>query len=260
MKPQQSSFEQTMLTLKTVGTAQEMQFRQATDALRACDDYEATLSAAQLALHRLCADPLLFASTRASVPGAGAAKLMAALGYRSADGAHFVFEGAKSPVVLRRLALATKALDAYRADERARRATAKFAALPAEPSPGASGTTTLRVMPANERRRYEADDTFAKALAWIRVVVDDPDLGCDQVTVEFPKKRLTADDGGRTLQALGLWPSATLRVGGEPAPPLPPPPPRGLRLGGKPKPSDLFRRVKSRFDAAPAPAPTPSQA
>merc|ERR1719181_1592015 len=84
MKPQQSSFEQTMLTLKTVGTAQEMQFRQATDALRACDDYEATLSAAQLALHRLCADPLLFASTRASVPGAGAAKLMAALGYRSA--------------------------------------------------------------------------------------------------------------------------------------------------------------------------------
>ena len=140
MKPQQSSFEQTMLTLKTVGTAQEMQFRQATDALRACDDYEATLSAAQLALHRLCADPLLFASTRASVPGAGAAKLMAALGYRSAGGAHFVFEGAKSPVVLRRLALATKALDAFRADERARRATAKFAALPAEPSPGASGT------------------------------------------------------------------------------------------------------------------------
>ena len=115
-------------------------------------------------------------------------------------------------------------------------------------------------MPANERRRYEADDTFAKALAWIRVVVDDPDLGCDQVAVEFPKKRLAEDDGGRTLQALGLWPSATLRVGAEPAPLLPPPPPRGLRLGGKPKPSDLFRRVKSRFDAAPAPAPTPSQA
>ena len=75
------------------------------------------------------------------------------------------------------------------------------------------------------------------------------------------RRELTPDDLKRTLQALGLWPSATLKLRGDAVPPPPPPP----RPSNKPKPSDIFRKVKmarrkreaeerAAYRSAPAPA------
>ena len=254
----EKTFEELLLTLKTVGTREEQQFRRAMEALRSVDDWEATVDGAMEAVERLCADPLLFSASRARVPGRGAAALMEALRYRSIGGdARYAFEGAASAVALRRLALARTAMAAFRTDEVARRAAARFSGLAPEPPVGAAGTTTLRVVPANEKRRFEADDTFLKVLPWLRVLASNPALGAEGASVVHPPKDLARGDDAKTLQALGLWPSATLSLE-PPAAALPPPPPprRPASLpAGKPKPSDLFKRVKRRFDGAKEAAP-----
>ena len=80
----------------------------------------------------------------------------------------------------------------------------------------------------------------------------------EDVALVHPRRELTPDDLKRTLQALGLWPSATLKLRGDAVLPSPPP-----RPSNKPKPSDIFKKIKmarkraereERYRPAPAPA------
>ena len=117
-------------------------------------------------------DPELFTSRRAAVAG-DATSLMAALGYAPLEGlpGRYEFRASTTPVVLRRLALASKALDALR-EEPTRRAAQRFDHLPPEPALGISGTTTLTLLSgidaAAAAPTTEADDVLEKVMGWLR--------------------------------------------------------------------------------------------
>jgi len=161
--------------------------------------------------------------------------------------------------VLRRLALASASLEAALREEPTRRAAQRFDHLPPEPPLGVSGTTTLTLLSGStppQRRRYDADDVLAKVMGWLRAA-SERNVGVEDLALVHPRRELTPDDLKRTLQGLGLWPSATLRLRGD-APPPPPPCPTN-----KPKPSDIFKKVRAarkraereeRYRSAPAPA------
>ena len=96
-------------------------------------------------------------------------------------------------------------------------------------------------------------------MGWLRAA-SERNVGVEDVALVHPRRELTSEDLKRTLQGLGLWPSATLKLRGD-APPPPPPP----RPSNKPKPSDIFRKVKmarrkreaeerAAYRSAPAPA------
>ena len=110
-----------------------------------------------------------------------------------------------------------------------------------------------------QRRRYEADDVLEKVMGWLRAA-SERSVSFEDVALVHPRRELTPEDLKRTLQGLGLWPSATLRLRGD-APPPPPPP----RPSNKPKPSDIFKKVRAArkraereeraaYRSAPAPA------
>mmetsp|Transcript_20500 Transcript_20500/g.61109 ORF Transcript_20500/g.61109 Transcript_20500/m.61109 type:complete len:251 (-) Transcript_20500:49-801(-) len=248
MKPYAATLER----LKTVGSAEHVRFTKAVAELKDADDYQATLSAATAALRKLVDDPDLFSARRAVVAGSRAPSLMAALGYAATDAVpdKYEFAGARTPVALRRLALAANALDAFAAEEPARRAKKALEALPPEPVVGAAGTTTITFLPGPKRRRYDADDTFDRVMQWLRVAAAHPNASLADVDLVHPRRELAAGDGARTLQALDLWPSATVRVRNPNAPPPPPPTNKLSVRANKPKPSDLFRAVNNRFAKA----------
>ena len=114
---------------------------------------------ARAAIDKLVQDPTLFSSRRAAVAGE-ATSLMAALGYDPLEGlpGQYEFRASRTPVVLRRLALASSALDAALREEPTRRAAQRFDQLPPEPALGASGTTTLTIL-LSVRRRCAAATT-----------------------------------------------------------------------------------------------------
>lgn len=243
------SYEATLTALRVQGTREEKNLRTACEALRTSDDYEATLRSAIAALDRLVADPHLFASSRAVVAGAGADALMASLGYAFAAPTVFAYRGERTPVALRRLTLAARALAAFRDEEAARRASAALRALAPEPEVGAAGTTVLKLLPGAARRRFASDDDFAKALPWVRAVAAVADLSIDGIECAHPARAFVVGDERKTLMALGLWPSATLRLKAGPADAPPPPPPTAF-AANKPKPSELIRRARRGFSTA----------
>jgi len=254
-----SSYQQTLDRLKTVGSREHATFESAVASLRGRDDYAETVADARAALDALVSDPDLFSSRRASCGGGGASLLMGALGFRPLVGTRYEYVGLRTPVTLRRLELASKALASFADEEPARRAAARFDGLPPEPPLGAAGTTTLLLLPSRDRRRYAADDPLAKVVPWVRVAGQAPGASAVDLELVHPPsaEALCAADERKTLQALGLWPSATLRLRGADAP-APAPAPAKATVK-KPKPSDLFKRVKNRFDplpprAAPSPA------
>ena len=183
-------------------------------------------------------------------------------GLRISAPGRFEFRGATAPVVLRRLALASASLEAALREEPTRRAAQRFDHLPPEPPIGVSGTTTLTLLSAStlpQRRRYESDDVLEKVMGWLRAA-SERSVSVEDVALVHPRRELTPEDLKRTLQGLGLWPSATLKLRDD-APP-PPPPPRPLN---KPKPSDIFKKVRAArkraereeraaYRSAPAPA------
>lgn len=254
-----TSYQQTLERLKTVGTREHATFEKAVSALKQHDDYATTVSGARAALDQLVSDPDLFSSRRASCAGGGAPLLMSSLSFQPLVGSRYEYVGLRTPVALRRLELASQALQSFANEEPARRAAARFDGLPPEPPLGAAGTTTLLLLPSRDRRRYAADDPLAKVVPWVRVAGASPTATAEDIELVHPpaEEPLCAGDERKTLQALGLWPSATLRLRGTNTPP--PPPPRAKAAVKKPKPSDLFKRVKNRFDplpprAAPSPA------
>ena len=131
--------------------------------------------------------------------------------------------------------------------------------MPPEPPLGVSGTTTLTLLSAStppQRRRYEADDVLEKVMGWLRAA-SERSVSVEDVALVHPRRELTPEDLKRTLQGLGLWPSATLKLRGDASPPPPP------RPSNKPKPSDIFKKIKmarkraereERYRSAPAPA------
>mmetsp|Transcript_16089 Transcript_16089/g.48322 ORF Transcript_16089/g.48322 Transcript_16089/m.48322 type:complete len:273 (+) Transcript_16089:237-1055(+) len=268
-----TTYQQTLDRLKTVGTRELAVFERAVASLKDRDDYASTVTDARAALDTLVLDPDLFSSRRASCGGGGAPLLMAAVGFKPLINDRYEYVGERTPVALRRLALASAALESFAREEPGRRAAARFADLPPEPPVGAAGTTTLTLLPCRDRRRFAADDPFAKAMPWVRAAAAAPAAAPEDVELVHPTSSEPVDER-KTLQALGLWPSATLRLRGT-APP--PPPPRAASKVKKPKPSDLFKQVKaarkaaerrdatdrrdlltSRFDARPRAAPAPA--
>ena len=104
---------------------------------------------------------------------------------------------------------------------------------------------------------YEADDVLEKVMGWLRAA-SERNVAVEDFALVHPRRELTPDDLKRTLQGLGLWPSATLKLRGDAVPPPPPP-----RPSNKPKPSDIFKKIKmarkraereERYRSAPAPA------
>ena len=61
-----------------------------------------------------------------------------------------------------------------------------------------------------------------KVMGWLRAA-SERNVGVEDVALVHPRRELTPEDLKRTLQGLGLWPSATLKLRGD-APPPPPPP------------------------------------
>ena len=152
------------------------------------------------------------------------------------------------------------------------------------------GATITFVLPGNHRvpRRFDGDDCFEKLIRFLatvdssktppdflegktwRILVDRlgaPVWWCDAWTFATDDLTFEPKHASSTLNALGLWPSATIRVtSASAANVMPPPPPPavpvtssssggGYRLGGgpsKPKPSDLFQKVETRFQNAPS--------
>ena len=108
-----TTYEQTLERLKTQGTREQECFSRAATALRAgkgtAAEFSATITDARAAIDKLVQDPELFTSRRAAVAG-DATSLMAALGYAPLEGlpGRYEFRTATTPVVLRRLALASK--------------------------------------------------------------------------------------------------------------------------------------------------------
>jgi hypothetical protein len=262
-----TTYEQTLERLKTQGTREQECFSRAVAALRGkgtAEEFSATITDARAAIDKLVQDPELFTSRRAAVAGADATSLMAALGYAPLEGlpGRFEFRGATTPVVLRRLALASASLEAALREEPTRRAAQRFDHLPPEPPLGVSGTTTLTLLSGStppQRRRYDSDDVLEKVMGWLRAA-SERNVGVEDVALVHPRRELTPEDLKRTLQGLGLWPSATLKLRGD-APPPPPPP----RPSNKPKPSDIFKKIKmarkraereerAAYRSAPAPA------
>lgn len=256
-----TTYQQTLERLKTQGTREQQQFSHAIAVLRGgtAASFSGTITDARAAIDKLVQDPTLFSSRRAAVAGE-ATSLMAALGNAPLEGlpGRYEFRASRTPVVLRRLALASSALDAALREEPTRRAAQRFDQLPPEPTLGASGTTTLTLLSGSTplRRRYDADDVLEKVMGWLRAAAERP-VGVEDVALVHPRRELTPDDLKRTLQALGLWPSATLKLRGID----PPPPPR--QPSTKPKPSDIFKKIKAarrkaeaeeRYRPAPAPA------
>ena len=113
-----------------------------------------------------------------------------------------------------------------------------------------AGTTTITFLPGPKRRRYDSDDTFDRVLQWLRVCAANPGAALADVDLVHPRRALAAGDDRKTLQGLGLWPSATVRVKNPNAPPPPPPTDKRSVRANKPKPSDLFRAVNNRFAKA----------
>ena len=260
-----TTYEQTLERLKTQGTREQECFSRAVTALRGkgtAAEFSATITDARAAIDKLVQDPELFTSRRAAVAG-DATSLMAALGYAPLEGlpGRYEFRTATTPVVLRRLALASASLQAALREEPTRRAAQRFDHLPPEPPLGVSGTTTLTLLSGStppQRRRYEADDVLEKVMGWLRAA-SERSVGIEDVALVHPRRELTPDDLKRTLQGLGLWPSATLKLRGDDAPPPPP------RPSNKPKPSDIFKKVRAArkraereeraaYRSAPAPA------
>ena len=125
-------------------------------------------------------------------------------------------------------------------------------------------------------RRFDGDDTLDRVVRFLatcevgcppdgdgwRVVAETtpPSFWCDGWVLSDKTTRdeqtFTVKDASKTLQSLQLWPSATLVVESadddvvltKPRPVRPPSPTKGHRLGPKPKPSDLFKRVTARHD------------
>ena len=126
-------------------------------------------------------------------------------------------------------------------------------------------------------RRFDGDDTLDRVVRFLatcevgcppdgdgwRVVTETtpPSFWCDGWVLKDKTTRdeqtFSVTDAPRTLQALKLWPSAVLVVESadddvvltKPRPVTRPSP--GHRLGPKPKPSDLFKRVTARHETGP---------
>ena len=153
-----TTYEQTLERLKTQGTREQECFSRAVTALRGkgtAAEFSATITDARAAIDKLVQDPELFTSRRAAVAG-DATSLMAALGYAPLEGlpGRYEFRASTTPVVLRRLALASASLEAALREEPTRRAAQRFDHLPPEPPLGVSGTRR-RVLPVDGVHRVE---------------------------------------------------------------------------------------------------------
>ena len=166
-----------------------------------------------------------------------------------------------------------------RSDDARRAAAAAFQAVK-EPNFGGAGVATLTFRDGAGQtfatRRFDGDDTLDRVIRFLatcdlgvprvgwRVATDTtpPSFWCDGwalTDATTGANAISEADVAKTLQALGLWPSAVLKVEDLAAPPPPPPPPAptaarpgaGRTVGPKPKPSDLFRRVEARHAPLP---------
>ena len=168
-----------------------------------------------------------------------------------------------------------KALQAQ-ASREARAAAAKSFASVQEPRGGAVLTFADGSGAKFATRRFDGDDTLDRVVRFLatcevgcppdgdgwRVVAETtpPSFWCDGWVLSDKTTRdeqtFTVKDASKTLQSLQLWPSATLVVESadddvvltKPQRVRPPAPTNGHRLGPKPKPSDLFKRVTARHD------------
>ena len=185
------------------------------------------------------------AARRAAVAG-DATSLMAALGYAPLEGlpGRYEFRTATTPVVLRRLALASASLQAALREEPTRRAAQRFDHLPPEPALGVSGTTTLTLLSAStppQRRRYEADDVLEKVMGWLRAA-SERSVDIEDVALVHPRRGAHRGSEANAARA-GPLAVGDAQARGD-APPPPPPP----RPSNKPKPSDNeeFRGAQTR--------------
>jgi len=168
-----------------------------------------------------------------------------------------------------------KALQAQ-ASREARAAAAKSFASVQEPRGGAVLTFADGSGAKFATRRFDGDDTLDRVVRFLatcevgcppdgdgwRVVAETtpPSFWCDGWVLSDKTTRdeqtFAVKDASKTLQSLQLWPSATLVVESadddvvltKPQRVRPPSPTKGHRLGPKPKPSDLFKRVTARHD------------
>ena len=170
-----------------------------------------------------------------------------------------------------------KALQAQ-ASREARAAAAKSFASVQEPRGGCVLTFADGSGAKFATRRFDGDDTLDRVVRFLatcevgcppdnggwRVVAETtpPSFWCDGWVLSDKTTRdeqtFTVKDLPRTLQSLQLWPSATLVVESadddvvltKPQRVRPPSPTKGHRLGPKPKPSDLFKRVTARHTSS----------
>ena len=109
------------------------------------------------------------------------------------------------------------------ADEGQRRREETQRRLPPEPAEGSAGVTkvTFQYGEQRVRRRFDADDTLATIRLFLssceELIHPEPHLHLQRTfalsnITHFPAVALSPEDDGRTLQALGLWPSAQVRV------------------------------------------------
>lgn len=228
----------------------------------------------------------------------GSRKLLSFVGFAAEGGnaGALVLEGATTPFMRAHVAAAVAALrtsrqsdatywaaaaDEAEAAQAAQAAAASkarhLAATPPEPEVGAAGTTTLRfILPDGPpvTRRFYADHTFGQVQSYMRALlpesrgravnVTDVVSACDE------SHNLGDAQAQRTLQALGLWPSARLAClpGDASAPPpdaaatlkrpLPAAPAAG-KSSRKPKPSEIFKQMRGRFEPQGAVAAAPRE-
>jgi len=169
--------------------------------------------------------------------------------------------GSKSPAALAELDLAREALDSFRATAKARAesrtAQERLAHLRPEPPVGTAGTVTITLRDTVRRvyrRRFAADHSLSDVIVWARVVCADDKLDARSLRATDPVVRLTSDDTSSTLQRLGFFPGAALDVveprSDEKKVPL------KKKPSTKPKPSELFKAIATRFDDAERPPAT----
>eukprot|EP00631_Chrysoreinhardia_giraudii_P003208 CAMPEP_0197420836 /NCGR_PEP_ID=MMETSP1170-20131217/6206_1 /TAXON_ID=54406 /ORGANISM="Sarcinochrysis sp, Strain CCMP770" /LENGTH=277 /DNA_ID=CAMNT_0042948025 /DNA_START=82 /DNA_END=915 /DNA_ORIENTATION=+ len=179
-----------------------------------------------------------------------ARRLLAALGFAETPGGGFSYAGDKRPATLALLDLAARALEAFVPSPR--RASD---GLKAEPDVGSAGTTTVVAVRGRrvERRRFFSSDSLADVLTWLRAAFDVADLDLKDVQATDPRRPVfEAADARRSLQALGLWPGCELQVEDRRQSTAKPRQPD--RAATKPKPSDVFKAIAGRFDAADDPS------
>lgn len=141
--------------------------------------------------------------------------LLGALGFQ--DG---VFALPTTPAVLDQLALALRALRNWR------------------PTPQ-KDEGNVSVIVGTQRRRFRSSDKLNDILEWAG-------LPLEKLRATAPLRIFEPADEQRSLQALGLWPGVSFDIVDDAPHPIVKP------RQNRPKPSDIFKNIAARHDAAPS--------